>query len=195
MPKSLSIVLILITLLASSEAFYYLITVNDYQTTKISLKPEVIFILPAGEERIEYGFDLINRIRPLDFAVIGNDRAAIDKFWGNFKFPLHSRLILAGKSGSTTEDLINIKKTAEKYNHKSIIIISSLYHIPRVKFLSKFILSEKIKFEFIGVAWKNNPDNGLIKKCGGIKIIIRELIQIYTSSAQLIYHHIRKAYA
>lgn len=56
------------------------------------------------------------------------------------------KFILENKSTDTITNIKNFKKILQKYNYSSLSIISSEWHLPRVKFICQIFLQKKITF-------------------------------------------------
>ena len=59
---------------------------------------------------------------------------------------LKNKIILENKSTDTITNIKNMKKIIQKYNYSSLTIISSEWHLPRVKFICKTYLKKKVTF-------------------------------------------------
>jgi len=93
---------------------------------------DAIVVLSGGEGRLEKGIDLYE----LGYAnklIVSNGLA--DGLWEKAVMLLPSKsLILEKKADSTYESAVYVKKIMKKYNFHSAILVSSDFHMRRVKY-------------------------------------------------------------
>ncbi|SMQ83795.1 DUF218 domain-containing protein [Bacillus sp. OV166] len=95
-------------------------------------KVDVIVVLSGGEGRLEKGIELykLGYARKL---IVSNGLA--DNLWGKAVSLLpRNSLVLEDKADSTYESAVYVQKIMKKYNYRSAILVSSDFHMRRVKY-------------------------------------------------------------
>jgi uncharacterized SAM-binding protein YcdF (DUF218 family) len=93
---------------------------------------DVIVVLSGGEGRLEKGIELY-KLGYASKIIVSNGLA--DNLWGKAVTLLpRNSLVLEGKADSTFESAVYVQKIMKKYNYRSAIIVSSDFHMRRVKY-------------------------------------------------------------
>jgi uncharacterized SAM-binding protein YcdF (DUF218 family) len=117
--------------------------------------------------RINKGIELLNKKQARNIIMNGGFGNHFNKTnkplaWYMKEFAMKQgipsrKIISENKSANTIENILFSKAIIIKHKWKSIIIVSSKYHIPRVKMICKYIFSKDYKLKFLGV--KTAKDN------------------------------------
>ena len=72
--------------------------------------------------------------------------------------------IFLENSLDTIGKIIFSKMLLNRKGWKSLIVVSSKYHVPRIKMICKFIMPKKYKLKFVGVKTPNDAKKAILKK-------------------------------
>jgi len=104
-------------------------------------KADLIAVFSGEKERITVGFQLAKQGYAPNFVITGFSK---DHFKYYFKeygdLPLSVEPIINGKSNTTFEDALATKRILQKGKFKSVILVTSTYHLPRAYFLLRTLL-------------------------------------------------------
>ncbi|MBT2728951.1 YdcF family protein [Bacillus sp. ISL-75] len=93
---------------------------------------DVIVVLSGGEGRLEKGIELY-KLGYASKIIVSNGLA--DNLWGKAVSLLpRNSLVLEDKADSTYESAVYVQKIMKKYNYRSAILVSSDFHMRRVKY-------------------------------------------------------------
>ncbi|MDR4949066.1 YdcF family protein [Neobacillus cucumis] len=139
-------------------------------------KVDVIVVLSGGEGRLEKGMELY-KLAYARKIIVSNGLA--DNLWGKAITLLpRSSLILEDKADSTYESAIYVKKIMEKYQYHSAIIVSSDFHMRRVKYdFSRVFGNNKDELIYVSSNTSYNPKYWWMSK-RNVGITISEYIKI-----------------
>ncbi|PFO04949.1 hypothetical protein COJ85_10640 [Bacillus sp. AFS076308] len=137
---------------------------------------DVIVVLSGGEGRLEKGKELYESGYARKM-IVSNGLA--DNLWGRAVTILpRSSLILEAKSDSTYESAVYVKKIMEKYHYHSAIIVSSDFHMRRVKYnFSRVYSDTKDTLIYVSSVSSYDPKNWWKDKLN-VGITISEYVKI-----------------
>ncbi|WP_223591796.1 YdcF family protein [Neobacillus bataviensis] len=119
-------------------------------------KVDVIVVLSGGEGRLEKGIELYNSGYARTI-IVSNGLA--DNLWENAITLLPRKsVLLEDKAESTYESAVYLKEIMESNNYHSAIVVSSDYHMRRVKYnFSRVYRGSHIKLVFISSDTSYDP--------------------------------------
>lgn len=124
-------------ILAAQTVYFYYIQSSNPELEK----SDILAILPAAEDRIKAGYELGKLEYAPTLTIVGvskADQTADSRYRG---FPVNVRRVFSNESRSTFEDTLNIKDLVNEHDFKSVILVTSSYHMPRAYLLLKILLS------------------------------------------------------
>jgi len=126
-------------------------------------KSDAIVVLTGGRGRITEGISLLREGAAKVLILSGVNTKADLKgiFPEGLKKKVTKRIILEKKSKDTYENAVEVKKIMKKRGYKSIILITSNYHMRRALFVMREVLSKDIVIHPIGVSTLNYDNNRL----------------------------------
>ena len=102
---------------------------------------DAIVVLTGGADRLQTGFDLLKEKRaPLLFITGVNDDVSPRQLLNQQKDALKDSIYLDYSADNTYQNALAIKDWTEEQNVKSVLLVTSFYHMPR----SLFEISKKV---------------------------------------------------
>lgn len=126
--------------------FYYVINyINPPNINKLSSERDVVVIITGDNNRLDIGLKFLAQSNN-DVALISGVGAGVreeDLSLYYKKYPIKSKKITLGYLASNTaENAIETKIFMDLHNYKSLILVTSDYHMPRASILFKCIMPE-----------------------------------------------------
>lgn len=118
------------------QVAYYLVSYN--KNNKQIAKYDLVIIFPNEIERIKEGVVLAQKSEKKQFSVAGATDKEYKKMIANGLIPEELQLINSGLSHTTVRDVLCLKTISK--NFEKIIIVTSRYHVPRVKLLLRLMV-------------------------------------------------------
>lgn len=186
--KYLVILASFLGILILGEAIYF------YQILSKNFNPEkadLIVVFPGAPGRIPAAYDLLRAGYADNLAAPGitlKNFKRYDKKYGSSHAGKH---ILDIQSRTTFEDALYTRLVVEKNGFKSIILVTSNYHLPRSYFLLRTLLiGFDVDLKIYGVVKKDGPDVSLMKSTWGRKMIINEMAKFWVSLFEMVSYKI-----
>jgi uncharacterized SAM-binding protein YcdF (DUF218 family) len=207
--KYLSALLCILVVIIIVQAAYFL-TAGPENT--IIGNADLIVVFPAENERIAAGLLLANKGYAPNFTVAGISKENL-KFYlkKHQNLPASVKPIISNRSNTTFEDALITRQIIQKHKFKSVILVTSTYHLPRAYFLLRIMISGlNVKIQRYGVdqrkglrtPLKLNPANSNINvkekiigkkaenleqraKVLELKLICNEMIKCWTSLGEM----------
>ena len=175
-------------ILILGEAIYF------YQILSRNFNPEkadLIVVFPGAPGRIPAAYDLLQNGYADNLAAPGitlKNLKRYDKKYGSSHAGKH---ILDNKSRTTFEDALYARLVVEKNDFKSIILVTSNYHLPRSYFLLRTLLTGfDVDLKIYGVAKNDDYVTSLLKTSWGRKMIINEMAKFWVSLFEMVSYKI-----
>lgn len=143
-------------------------------------KADAIVVLTGGKGRVEEGLNLLKTEAAGVLILSGvNEDADIDSIYlkkasNKEKF----KIILEKRSKSTYENAIEVKRLLDAYNIRSIILITSLYHMKRADYIFSRVLSPGVRIETYSVSTPNFDESGWWSG-NSLVILLIEFVKYY----------------
>jgi len=105
-------------------------------------KADLIAVFPGTKERITFAFQLAKQGYAPNLTITGSSKENFKYYlelYGNL--PLSVEPIISRKSSTTYEDALATKRILQERKFKSVILVTSTYHLPRAYFLLRTLLS------------------------------------------------------
>ena len=107
-----------------------------FSKSSVKLEPaDLIVVFPGESQRIEKGIDVVKKGLAPRFMVINTSYGDLNKLLKNNGVSEAVNALSGGKSRSTFEDVYQTVKTIKESHLRSVIVVTSSYHLPRVLFL------------------------------------------------------------
>jgi len=121
---------------------------------------DLVTILPSSKERIEAGCRVAAEQGTGYLMLINNTPEALKKHALKFEVPESLTLLPGGTSRSTFEDIHVTVQTARDRNLKSVMLVTSDYHLPRALFLLyvyNMATGHGLGIQYVAVRNKSRP--------------------------------------
>ncbi len=151
--KYLSVLLCILVVIIIVQATYFL-TVGPENT--IIEKADLIVVFPAENERIASGLQLAEEGYAPNFTVAGITEESLKLYLKKYQdLPASVKPLISPKSNTTFEDALITRQILQKHKFKSVILVTSMYHLPRAYFLLLVLTSDmNVKIHRYGVEKK-----------------------------------------
>lgn len=150
-------------------------------------KADLIVVFWGDEERVKDGFKLARSGYASHFVISPASNSAIKAFekrYGTFNPGVS--LIIEPKARTTFENAVYTKRIALEHGFKSLILVTSFYHMPRANFLLRYMLvGTNTKVLLFPVDHGQLNGNNWFESYEGIKLILHELIKFWASIIEI----------
>jgi len=172
-----SLLLVFITIAALQIGAVYLL-----RFLQPELEPaDLVSIMPSSEDRIAKGCVAAANPGATHLMLINNLPKALAKHAAKYGVPESVVLLPGGKSRSSFEDIHVTLQTAQEWNLKSVILVTSDYHLPRALFLMyayNFSIGRELRVQYMASQKKTSP---LIR----MQLFYSEIVKFWGSVAEL----------
>jgi len=175
-------------ILIGAECFYF----YEILSQKISPeKADVIVVFDGDSDRIKAGCELADSGYAPYLIISPASEKKLNNYRKKYNQSSVVKYIIEDKARTTAENAVYSGKIIAKHQFKSVILVTSFYHLPRSCFLLKTVLAgSKVKVGTVGVAEK--PMNPLdLQSWRGIKIMYNEIVKLWGSAGELLLYKIR----
>jgi uncharacterized SAM-binding protein YcdF (DUF218 family) len=148
--KYLSVLIFIPVVIIIVQAAYFL-TVGPENT--IIEKADLIVVFPSENERIAAGLQLAEEGYAPNFTVAGISKESLKFCLKKYKdLPASVKPLISQRSNTTFEDALVTRQILQKHRFKSVILVTSMYHLPRAYFLLRVLTSGmNVKIDRYGV--------------------------------------------
>ncbi len=146
-------------------------------------KADLIVVFPGGKERVTAGLALAESGYGANLSVINKTAASLQKSVDKQKITAEVQLITGDESRSTFEDIVKTSGIIRQNQFKSLILVTSSYHIPRSMFLLETFLKTsgmRVKVQYYPV--NPNKNHNRTRK---LKTYYNELVKLWGSSVEM----------
>lgn len=148
-------------------------------------RSDLIIVFPGDDNRISTGFRLAQDGFAPNFAISGVNLPKVTALAKNFGLQKNVHLHSGEKSRSTIEDAVALRQLVTQHQYKSVLLVTSTYHIPRAYLLSRLILiGTGVKLHYFGVQ-KNHFASGMTAAMIKCKIMNNEMVKMWGSGVEL----------
>lgn len=173
-----------IALLIVFPVFFFISFVQDLRTYKFDKKRvDAIVVLSGGLGRVEEGLKLLKAGKGEYLIISGVDKdsdiESIFFLHDPVDFIDNKRIILEKSSSSTFENAMDVKKIVDRRGFKSIILITSVYHIKRARFIFSKVLPEDVKIFYHTVSTENFDGDKWWKDRNSTLLLLTEFVKFY----------------
>ena len=146
---------IMLAVVAAQAIFFCMISSHDSTLEKADL----IVVFSGESKRIDVGLQLAKVGYAGCVTVAGAGERNLKPYIKRNKVTGDIRLIISDSSRTTFEDAVSTRDIVKKSNFKSIILVTSSYHLPRAYFLLRMLLlGENVKMQIYGVRHSDVKD-------------------------------------
>jgi len=171
-----------IVLLLLIEAIYFYRIIQRENTLT---KADAIIVFNGFRERVEAGYKLANLGHAPNLVVTAADAYHLSNYNRKYGLPGSVNLIREDKARTTFENAYYAGEIISKNRFRSIILVTSLYHLPRSLFLCRaMLIGQDIKVQI------HSPPAGRDKlwfTSSGRKLIHKEMLRFWGSLSELLY--------
>ena len=124
--------------------------------------------------RLDAGIDLLNKKKAKNIIMSGGFGDHFNKTKKSLAYHMkeyalkkgvpNKSIVLEEKSYDTVDNIIFSKILLKRHDWKSLFLVSSKYHMPRIKMICKFIMPKNYKLKFVGVKTPNGTKKAILKK-------------------------------
>lgn len=141
---------------------------------------DAIIVLAGGLGRIDKGIELFRNRRADYLIIMGADKDAnLESIFFKKDIRLYKkRIILEKQSTNTYENAVETKKIVEKMGIKSIILLTSFYHIKRASYIFGRVLPSGVSIKLYPVSTPNF-DETIWWKGRGAVLLTMEFFKFY----------------
>lgn len=146
---------------------------------------------PGSQGRIKTGYELARKGYAPNLAISGASKNCLKQYENEHKIPPNVYQIINGPSITTFQDALCTKEIIEKYGFRTVILVTSSYHMPRSYFLLYTLLAGtgvKIQTYFVSI-----DDDQSLRIAGFSnkgKFIYNEMVKCWTSAGEMIFYKI-----
>lgn len=173
-----------VVLLFTVPVFSFISFVQDLRTYKFDKeRVDAIVVLSGGLGRVEEGLKLLKADKGEYLIISGVDRDSDI----NSIFFLHNpvdfidkkRIILEKSSSSTFENASDVKEIVDRRGFKSIILITSAYHIKRAGFTFSRVFTDDVKIFYHTVSTENFNEEAWWRDSNSTLLLLTEFVKFY----------------
>ncbi len=173
-----------IALLIVFPVCFFISFVQDVRTYKFDKKRvDAVVVLSGGLGRVEEGLKLLKAGKGEYLIISGVDKDSDIKSIFFLHDPVdfvdNKRIILEKSSSSTFENARDVKKIVDRRGFKSIILITSAYHIKRARFIFFKVLPEDVKIFYHTVSTENFDEKKWWKDRNSTLLLLTEFVKFY----------------
>lgn len=115
-------------------------------------KADLIMVFPGTPDRIAAGFQLAQTGCASKLAISGVGVKGLEAQAAQFGRPAGVKFVGSSKSRSTFEDVVNARKIVRQHGVRSVLLVTSNWHVPRSSFLLKcFLLGSGVTVQVVPV--------------------------------------------
>lgn len=146
---------------------------------------------PGFQGRIKTGYELAREGYAPNLAISGASKNCLKQYENEYKIPQNVYQIINGPSITTFQDALCTKEIIEKYGFRSIILVTSSYHMPRSYFLLYTLLAGTgVKIQTYFVPIDDDPSLRMARRSSKGKFIYNEMVKCWTSAGEMIFYKI-----
>lgn len=168
--------IITIAAVQTAAALYF------FQKNDLPIKSDLVVVFPGDSDRISAAIHLIKADSATHAMIISKTSNELQSIFNKNKVSDIVRPLPGGSSRSTFEDVYQTAKTLKRYNLKSVVLVTSSYHMSRAIFLLKTYLwlsDNDVHIHTYTVARKKIFQNNL-------RYYTNENIKLYGSTIEMI---------
>jgi uncharacterized SAM-binding protein YcdF (DUF218 family) len=173
-----------IALLIVLPVFFFISFVQDLKTYKFDKKRvDAVVVLSGGLGRVEEGLKLLKAGKGEYLIISGVDKdsdiSSIFFLHDPVDFIDNKRIILEKSSSSTFENARDVKMIVDSRGFKSIILITSAYHIKRAGFTFSRVFTDDVEIFYHTVSTKNFNEEAWWRDSNSTLLLLTEFVKFY----------------
>ncbi|MDM8549935.1 YdcF family protein [Desulfobacterales bacterium HSG2] len=185
--KIVIFLVLLIGLIIVGEIIYFHQILSNNVSSETS---ELIVVFAGGAKRTETGYALANSGYAPCLVISPADQEALKVYDRKHRRPSTVRCIVEDKARTTFENAVYTRKIIAEHGFKSVLLVTSSYHLPRSYFLLKvLLLGNNVKIRAFGVTGGTGKND--LRSWRGKKIIYNEMVKLWGSTGELLIYKIR----
>ena len=146
---------------------------------------------PGSQGRIKTGYQLAQKGYASNIAISGASKNCLEKYKKRYKIPPNVYLIINEPSITTFQDALCAKELIEKRGFRSVILVTSSYHMPRsYLLLSALLTGTKVKVQTYPVSIDYDQSLCIAGLYNKGKFIHNEMVKCWTSAGEMIFYKI-----
>lgn len=163
------------------QAAYFLWIVHSAPTLS---KADLLVVFPGDPERMVEGQALAAAGLADHLLLINENELALSSLQQESLRPQFGYLVADSKSRSTFEDIFVARQVISKHGFRSIILVTSAYHLPRALFLlESYFLAKNVHVDLQYYPVATPKDAGFSQK---IRVYVNEMIKFWGSSVEML---------
>jgi uncharacterized SAM-binding protein YcdF (DUF218 family) len=149
-------------------------------------KSDLIVVFPGGPGRIKAGYQLASSGYAPNLAIPGLTARNLEYYASEYGLPPKVNQVHLGETKSTFDDAQCTREITTKYGYKSIILVTSSYHLPRAYFLLRLLLlGSDVKLHTYGVGQHGSGRVNWGQVTVSKKMACKEMIKFWASIVQM----------
>jgi len=156
------------------------------EASPVGAKADLIMVFPGTPHRIAAGFQLAQAGAASKLAISGLGQKSLEAQAARFGNPAGVALVASAKSRSTFEDVFNARALVRQHGIRSLLLVTSAWHVPRSSFLLKcFLLGSGVTVRVVPV--EDPRINGGSSEAWKLqaKLAFNEGVQSWGSTAEM----------
>jgi len=150
------------------------------------VKSDVVVVFSGRGKRIQKGYALAGSGYADNLLISRETRKRLNLYERKYALPEKVRSITEDKARTTFENAFYAGRIISKNQFKSIILVTSIDHLPRSYFcLRCILLGAGVKIQTCGVERPPVKGRGWFKSSKGLKMIYNEMVEFWGSLAEL----------
>ena len=146
---------------------------------------------PGAQGRIKTGYQLAQKGYAPNLAISGAPRNCLEQYENKYKIPSHVHRIINGPSITTFQDALCTKEIIEKYGFRSVILVTSSYHMPRsYLLLYSLLIGTGVKVQTYLVSIDDDQSLRIASLSNKGKFIYNEMVKCWTSTGEMLFYKV-----
>jgi len=193
--KTLKYTIIMLSLLAIAIIFQAIYFRYAMSRNGVLEKADLIVVFsgayPGSQGRIKTGYQLAQKGYTSNLAISGASKNCLEQYEYKYKIPSDVHRIINEPSITTFQDALCAKELIEKRGFRSVILVTSSYHMPRSYFLlSTLLTGTEVKVQTYLVSIDDDQSLRIAGLSNKVKFIYNEMVKCWTSAGEMIFYKI-----
>lgn len=145
----------------------------------VSVRTDAVIVFRGDKGRVMEGYEVAANSQPAYMVISPANQKRIDSYNGRFKKTDQVKVLLEEKARTTFENVLLTLQIIEQNNIKSIVLVTSDYHVPRSIMLYKILTwRTPLDIYFHGVSSAADKSYGNIERA---KLFYNEMVEFVGS--------------